>query len=266
MSQASPDAVAAALARAGKFLAGRGAEREALYVAVLEGRAPRERFEEAAAAAQEAGGALPGLVVGDAPQCGVASTADALGWLVALGGGDGPIARRAASYLSGEQDADGAWRDAAGESPVALSAALCGTLVRCPGARLSTLRRAAAFLAGSWSEERVRAGSYPEIAGYLHAFASLPADLDVADEALQWCGRELERGFRSGAIDPVRVAHVFVLCDASALPGARLGGAEVLAALLRAQAPDGGFGGFATPERSTCRAALALRHLGPALR
>jgi hypothetical protein len=264
---ALPDAIAAALARAREFLAAQGAEREARYVAVLEGRAPRGSLEEVAAASQEESGALPGLVAGDAPGSGVASTADALGWLVALGSGDGPIAQRAAAYLMREQGADGAWRDAGREEgAVALTAALCGTLARCPGARLSALRRAAAFLAGSWSEERVRAGSYPEIAGYLHAFASLPADLDVADEALQWCGRELERGFRSGAFEALRVAHVFVLCDAAALPGARLRDAEVLEALLSAQAPDGGFGGLGTPERSTCRAALALRHLGRALR
>jgi len=269
MSEAPPEAVAGALARARQLLEARGAAREARYVAVLEGRAERAAFEADAAACRDARGALAGLVAGDAPGPSVASTADALGWLVALGVTEGAVVDGAAAFLAGEQAADGGWKGAAaageGEA-VALTAALCGSLARCPAARLSSLRRAAGYLAAHWSEERVRAGSYPEIAGYLHAFAGLPADLDVADEALQWCGRELERGFRIGAFDPVRVAHVFVLCDAAALPGARLGAAELLEALLRAQAPDGSFGGFCTPERSTCRAALALRHLAPRLR
>lgn len=268
MSAAAPQAVAAALARARERLEARGAAREARYVAVLEGRAERAAFEADAASCRDARGALAGLVAGDAQGPSVASTADALGWLVALGVTEGPVVEDAAAYLAKQQAVDGGWSDpAAGEGAAPeLTAALCGTLARCPAARLSSLRRAAAYLAAHWSEERVRSGSYGSIAGYLHAFASLPADLDVADEALQWCGRELERGFRSGAFDAVRVAHVFVLCDAAALPGARLGAAEVLEALLRAQAPDGSFGGFGTPERSTCRAALALRHLGPALR
>ena len=93
----------------------------------------------------------------------------------------------------------------------------------------------------------------------------LPAELDVADEALQWCGRELERGFRTGAFSPVAVGSVFARCDASALPGARLRADEVARALLAAQREDGSFPGDGPPERAACEAALALRHLAPAL-
>jgi hypothetical protein len=269
MSAVAKDAVAEALRRAEAFLAGRGAAREARYVAAVAGLAGPREIEAEAAAGQEAHGALPGLVRGDAPGPGVASTADALGWLVALGVTEGNVVEGALAYLTAQQGADGAWSDAEAQEEggaLALSAGLCGILARCPAARLSVLRRAAAYLAAHWSEERVRAGSYPEIAGYLHAFASVPADLDVADEALQWCGRELERGFRIGAFDALQVARVFVLCDSAALPGARLQAAEVLEALLRAQVPDGSFAGRGTPERSTCEAALALRHLGRCLR
>jgi hypothetical protein len=137
-------------------------------------------------------------------------------------------------------------------------------LSRTPSARLSSLRRAAAFLGAHWSRERVQAGRFPAIAGYLAALATLPADLDVADEALQWCGRELERGFRTGRFDATAVATVFARCDAFALPGARLGADEVVRALLAAQDEDGSFPGEGTPERATCAAALALRHLAPA--
>jgi hypothetical protein len=86
----------------------------------------------------------------------------------------------------------------------------------------------------------------------------------VADEALQWCGRELERGFLNGAFGAVAVARVFGRCDALALPGARLRADEVARALLAAQREDGGFPGEGPPERVACEAALALRHLAPA--
>jgi len=58
---------------------------------------------------------------------------------------------------------------------------------------------------------------------------------------------------------------VFVLCDAAALPGARLRAGEIAEALLASQAADGGFGAAPGRLRATCQAALALRHLGPAL-
>ena len=119
---------------------------------------------------------------------------------------------------------------------------------RCSGAR--------------WSRERVQGGSYPTIAGYLAALAMLPADLDVADEALQWCGRELERGFRTGTFSATAVARVFSRCDALALPGARVRADEVARALLAAQREDGSFPGEGPPERAACEAAIGLHHLG----
>lgn len=265
MSAPAPERMTAALARARGFLEARGAAREARYVAALLGEAPREALRAEAAAEQAAGGALPPFLAGDAPGPGAASTGDALGWLIGLGFTEGPVVDEAVSWLVRAQAADGGWRDAAArdeEARVALAASLCGWLVRCPAARLASLRRAATHLAAHWSRERVQGGSYPLIAGYLHAFTSVPADLEEADEALQWCGRELERGFRIGSFDAVEVGAVFVRCDARALPGARLGAAEVAAALLAAQAADGGFGAEPARLRATCQAALALRQLG----
>ena len=81
---------------------------------------------------------------------------------------------------------------------------------------------------------------------------------DLADEALQWCGRELERGFRTGRFGPGAVARVFADCDAHALPGARLRAAEVLEALLAIQSPEGSFPG------DTLEAARALSFLASA--
>jgi hypothetical protein len=269
MSAPGKEAVAAALGRARAFLAERGAECEALYVATLAGEAPRADFVARAAAVSQADGALASLLAGDARGGDAGSTADALGWLVPIGVTEGAPVDAAAAYLTGAQRADGGW-DAPGgdehEASLALSATLCGLLSRCPGARQSSLRRAAAFLAAHWSPDRVQRGSYPAIAGYLHAFATVPADVDEADTALQWCGRELERAYRIGAFGPAAVGDVFVRCDALAVPGARLDGAEIAVALLREQRPDGGFGPPGAELRATCKSALALRHLAAALR
>lgn len=266
---ALPPAVAAALSRARDFVAARGAGREAVLLRVLLGEVPPDALAGEAAALQDERGALGPLLAGDAPGPGVASTADALGWLAAAGAARGDLAERAVAFLVGAQGEAGGWRDAAApdeEAEVALSAAVAALLARAPSARLSSLRRAAVFLGARWSRARVQGGSYPAIAGYLAALATLPAEIESADEALQWCGRELERGFRSGAFGPVAVASVFVRCDAAALPGARLRADEVAAAVLAAQREDGSFPGEGPPERATCAAALALRHLAPALR
>jgi hypothetical protein len=263
-------AVTAALYRAQAFLAARGAEAEARYVAVLAGEAPRGDLVARASAAQRDDGALGALLAGDAPGPDVASTADALGWLVPLGVVEGPPVDAAAGFLVRAQGADGGWEAPGGhaerEDSLALSATLCGLLSRCPAARHSALRRAAAFLAARWSVERVKRGSYPAIAGYLHAFSTVPADVDEADTALQWCGRELDRGFRVHTLGAAAVGDVLVRCDALAVPGARLSGKTIAEALLREQRPDGGFGPPAAELRATCKAALALRHLAATLR
>lgn len=269
MTEADPDAVPEAVRRAHDFLLRRDAQREALYVGVLAGAGDPTAIGLLAGTTQKSDGAIGPLLAGDAPGPGVASTADALGWLIPLGLAESPVAATAAGYLVRSQGEDGGWSDlsAPGEEPtLALSATVCGVLARCPAARQSTLRRAAAHLAARWSCERAQRGSYPLLAGYLHAFVSVPADLDEADTALQWCGRELERGFRTAAFGAAAVGDVFVRCDATAVPGARLDGAEIRAALLREQRLDGGFGSPAAEIRDTCKAALALWHLAGAWR
>jgi hypothetical protein len=267
MSVPRADDLAGALERAARFLTARGAAREARYVAALAGSLAPAALAADAAAAQDPSGALAPLLAGDAPGPGVASTADALGWLIGLGVTEGAPIERAAAFLMASQDADGGWSDPAAadeQARLALAATLCGHLARCPAVRLSALRRAAGHVARHGARARVEGGGYRAIASTFHAFAAIPAELDLGDEALQWCGRELERGFRTGALDAVQTARVFALCDAVALPGARLRAEEVAAALLRAQASDGGFGAEPGRERATCEAALGLRHLAQA--
>jgi hypothetical protein len=127
------------------------------------------------------------------------------------------------------------------------------------------LRAASAFLAARWGPERVQSGDPIAIGAWAQWFAN--TDDELADAGLQWCGRELERGFRTGAIDALATARVFALCDAQALPGARLGAEEVVLSLTAAQAADGGFGAGwdPTPVRveATLDALAALARLAP---
>jgi hypothetical protein len=88
---------------------------------------------------------------------------------------------------------------------------------------------------------------------------------ELADEVLQWCGRELERGFRTHAFAPVAVARVFLRARARALPGASIDASEVVATLLAAQEPDGAWPAEPGTPRgvATLEAVEALLRLGP---
>jgi hypothetical protein len=218
------------------------------------------------------------------PQAGSATDACvALTLLETLAGAGllrGALADRIGEQLRTSQRADGSWRAAddrgAGDAalpsfvlgprdPLFLTAMIAAFLGRTTRGSARALDAAGAFLAERWSPDLVQGGSWFAIAGYAHFFSNVPHER--SDEVLQWCGRELERGFRTGALDPVRVARVFTLCDARALPGARVDGGELVPALLRAQAPDGGWP--ASPGRSRCEttneAVQALVHLAPSV-
>ena len=77
------------------------------------------------------------------------------------------------------------------------------------------------------------------LAAFAHFFTNVHHDL--ADEALQWCGRELERGFRTRQFDAIATLRVLLYCDADALPGLRIETEELLDLLLAEQSDDGGF-------------------------
>jgi hypothetical protein len=77
------------------------------------------------------------------------------------------------------------------------------------------------------------------LVAYAHCFAN--TSHEEGDPILQWCGRELERGFRTRLFDAVRAARVLVLCDAGAIPGARFAAGELVAGVLAEQQADGGW-------------------------
>lgn len=157
-----------------------------------------------------------------------------------------PLVERMARDLERLQAEDGHWGpDAA--AAIFETGTLAGHLAKAPSASARLLDAAGDWLAARFSPERVQGFQWRGVASYAHIFANLPHA--AADEILQWCGRELERGFRAGRFDAVHTARVLVWCGAPTLPGARFEGGELVEALLAEQAPDGGYG---TRDRRRC--------------
>jgi hypothetical protein len=112
-----------------------------------------------------------------------------------------------------------------------------------------------------FAPERVQGLAWGPLAAYAATFANVAHE--SSDAILQWCGRELERGFRSGAFGAARTARVLLDCDAPSLPGARLSFAEIVEGLLREQASDGGWpaAAGASPVATTLDALAALSRI-----
>lgn len=163
-----------------------------------------------------------------------------------LGALEHPLVERMVRDLERLQAEDGHWGGDADDA-IFETGTLGGHLAKVPSASAGLLDAASDWLAARFSPERVQGFQWRGVAAYAHVFANRPHA--AADEILQWCGRELERGFRTRHFDAVHTARVLVWCDASSLPGARLDAGELLEALLIEQAADGGFG---TRNRARC--------------
>ena len=167
-----------------------------------------------------------------------------------------PAAELVCAALCRAQAEDGGFGPGQGTARVLDTAAAGGWLGKTPFARPATLDATGGFLALHWTPDCVQGFVLPAIAAWAAFFANVPHDL--SDEALQWCGRELERGHRAGRFDPVATARVLVACDAKALPGGRVDAAELIEAICAAQAEDGSF----TDAARTYDALVALVRLG----
>ncbi len=270
----------AALRAARGFLAARGGARDARRAAALVAM-PRERqeqrqagerrdaFRAALAAEQTEAGAFalpefPGALAG---------TLYALATLDDLGALSGEAVARAVAWLEREQTEAGSWvvagaghaghNEHAEHAETVVTGLLAGYLAKTPYARPAGLRRAGRFLGAHWSPAQVRTGDCGAIAGFAHFFANTPHE--SADAALQWCGRELERGYRAGRLSAPQVARILTLCDTVSLPGARLGLGDIVVDLVREQAGDGGWepaAPLAARLAATWAAAVALSRAG----
>ncbi|MDJ0851167.1 MAG: hypothetical protein QNK04_22570 [Myxococcota bacterium] len=238
-----------AVRRAADFVAGAGDALLSRWAAVLVGEGNAQGAAEAIVRLQAPNGSF-----GD-----VAATRRVLSLLADVGASGGPVQEAAGRWLATVQDAEGYWGE--GDAAPFETGVLVGLLARVPTVRRSFLEAAADWLAGRFGPESVQNFQWLPLAGYAAAFANLPHD--SADGILQWCGRELERGFRTEHFDAVLTARVLLWCDAPSLPGARLSGDEVARALVAQQEDDGGWP--APPERRVARAwdgLVALLKLG----
>jgi hypothetical protein len=257
--------LAAALARARGFVAVRGAELARLRADVVAGEAPVEAMIALVGSRQLASGAVGPLEGGGG--AGIGSSDRALVLLDELRALHAPCAGRAAAWLASRQATDGSFSPCEGaddDTRLLFTASLATRLARSHRVRQSVLDAAGDWIAARFSVERVQRGDWEGIASLFPFFADQPSEL--ADAALQWCGRELERGYRTGRFDALGAARVFVRCQARALPGAKLDARELVPAILALQARDGGFGPPGAPDAErlerTLDAMLALVRLG----
>jgi hypothetical protein len=144
-----------------------------------------------------------------------------------------PAAEPFCEYLTRAQRPDGAWvreGDDGEDASILATAMIAGHLGKTRCVRPACLEDAGRYLAPRWSPDRVQGFVWESVAAWAHFFANVPHDL--SDEGLQWCGRELERGYRAGRFDAARCARVLIWCDGAALPGGRLDAPELLAAVV----------------------------------
>ena len=268
------------LERAFAFLEREAGRRELDRARVLMGVDPADAWVEGIAAGQTEAGALPEQGVfagggtgpddlaGQAPPPSLAGTFESLLVLSDAGALGRPCVERAGLYLMGQQNDDGSFGEADTPAPMRLflTGMIAGLLGQTTHVRPDLLHDAGDWLAPRFSPEAVEGGNWPAITAYGTFFSNVGHER--SDEALQWCGRELERGFRTRAFDAVSTARVLLHCDASGLPGARFEPGELVVALLTEQQIDGSWptaehSGAGDPVERTLDALLALLRLAP---
>jgi hypothetical protein len=214
-------------------------ERACRYLAALAPGVERDAFTVRAGHA-DATGFVDGLTR-DVRGASATELRAVLGFLDDLHQLESPAAGRVVSQLADAQDPTGHWGPANQETEAVFETGMiAGHLAKSPAASLDLLDAAGDWLAGRFSPDLLQGFRWGNIAAYAHTFANLTHD--ASDEILQWCGRELERGFRAGRFSAVRTARVLIWCDTPVLPGSRLEPGELLAGVLAEQADDGSFG------------------------
>jgi hypothetical protein len=100
--------------------------------------------------------------------------------------------------------------------------------------RRRLLDGAADHLAARFTPERVAGFAWRPLAAYTSLFTNV--EHERGDDVLQWCGRELERGFRARGLDAVQAARIWVDVTPRGPP---LAAGEIVLALLAEQGSDG---------------------------
>ncbi|MCP5067289.1 MAG: hypothetical protein GY946_12055, partial [bacterium] len=207
------------IGRAHEFVAKQGSRTDILFLEALLRERPVEEFLTSLEQLQDVRGAIAAMDE-SGEEAGLASTARAFGRLLSLGFGDHPVTERACAFLCRLQAADGAWaltRDADPLERIRWTGAIGGFLAGTPFARSSVLAAAEEFMAERWSVDLVKGSNYDPILAYTGLLTQVPSEL--ADTALQWCGRELEQGFRNQVFSPLATVRVFLRAGVPALPG-----------------------------------------------
>ncbi len=226
--------IAEARARAARFIAEWGDELALRRASVLVGAEPlrsaRSAFEswaERAGVFRTPGGVDP------------LAALPVLGGLADLRALDSALAIRIAEALAKVQAEDGSFGAAQSdeEERIFTTGRLAAGLSGLRSVRIRLLESAADYLAAHFSPERVGGFAWRALAAYTPFFANVGHER--GDDVLQWCGRELERGFRARRFDAVQTARIWVDCGAATLPGAKVNAAEIVLALLAEQASDG---------------------------
>jgi len=243
--------------RALAWLLERGSELEQTRARALVGELPPAHVTQALAAA----GALA--------EEDVASLLPTLAILDQVDQLDAPELEPLVVTLARAVSEEGTWGDPAAPlaERITLSANVAGFLTKTLRLRPRVREAVEGFLCRTWNPDRVKTGEWAPIAAYTHFFSVNESEL--SDPILQWCGRELERGFRTRRFDAGATARVFLECHAVALPGASLSAAELCEALVNEQTEDGGFALSARalagqPGEAALDGLAALVRLGPA--
>src|SRR5262245_54826055 len=261
-----PDATLRARERALGFVDAEGDELARRRAAALAGRASAARVVEELARVQLPEGDF-GADPARAGDSSLDATRRALAALADLGAPHGAVAERAVGRLVRAQRPDGSFapeRDGSEGGAIEATGRIAGLLARAACAPSRRAEAAAEWLAARVAPERVQGFAWGPLAAYAAAFANVAHE--ASDAILQWCGRELERGWRAGAFGAAPTARVLLDCDAPSLPGSRLAFPELAAGLLLEQATDGGWSagtGAASRVEATLDALAALARLGP---
>lgn len=187
------------------------------------------------------GGTGAGDLEGLAPPPSLAGAFESLLVLADAKALERPCVEALGLHLLACQCGDGSFGDDATPEPMRLfmTGMIAGLLGQTTHVRPDLLHAAAAWLAPRFSPEAVEGGRWSAITAFGTFFSNVGHD--DSDAALQWCGRELERGYRTGRFDASATVRALLYCDALAMPGAQLDPLELLDRMLGEQAADGGF-------------------------